>query len=78
MKDFDMFCIDCNSSLPISANRYMQRCNKCTRIYRRKYNQKLYYKQSKNKKLAKFYSFQRVALIQSPYMTDKKRTEIII
>lgn len=77
-KEFDLFCLKCNVSLPIGSHATREYCDDCWKEWRRTYNKKHYRVTAAGKKLAKFYDNQRIVLIQSPYFADMKTLSNII
>lgn len=69
-RDYDLFCLQCNESLPnaLGGRQYCAKCaqarNRIKRLQSMK-NQKL------KVKLDKFYKNLRINFIQSPYITEK-------
>lgn len=69
-KEFDMFCLDCNESLPINSKGDKMFCIKCRKIHQKRDQRNWYIR--KTNKLTLFYKNIQYNLIQSPYFTDRK------
>lgn len=78
MNDFDRYCVMCDGTLPVGSHPEKEYCDKCWIIHRKKYNQTKYYEKVYRTKLKKFYSFQRIPLILSPYFSDKRIERVMI
>ena len=76
MKSFDQYCIKCNYTLPIGADVNRQYCDKCWKVHRRNYNRSKYQQKKYQETLKKFYSYQRIPLIQSPYLSGKRMIKV--
>ena len=77
-KEFDLFCLKCNVSLPIGSHSTREYCDDCWKEWRKTYNQKHYKLIAANKKIKRFYENQKIVLIQSPYLVDIKTLNKII
>ena len=78
MKDFDLYCIRCNVSLPLGSNPKREYCNDCFKIHRKEYNKIKHKKMYESKKLKEFVTNQKIALIQSPYFVERRKIELTI
>lgn len=73
-KEFDMFCMDCDVSLPVGSKADKMYCCTCARKRMNISHRKMY----SGKKLNKFYKNLRINLIQTPYLVDRRKIEITI
>ena len=77
-KEFDLFCLDCNESLPINAKADKKYCTDCLRKRVIKSHCRWAWSRRRKAKLEKFYKNLRINFIQSPYLKTLKETEIVI
>lgn len=77
-KDYDLYCIRCEELLPLGSPNDKQYCNGCWKIHKKEYNKELYHKTTYKRNLRKFYDFQRIPLIQSPYFTERRILKVKI
>ena len=77
-KEFDLFCLECNVSLPINAKIDKKYCTDCLRKRVIKSHCKWAWSRRRKAKLDKFYKNLRINFIQSPYFKTLKETEIIL
>ena len=77
-RDFDLFCMDCNESLPINAKKDKRYCNDCLRKRCLKSHCKWALDKRNKEKLDKFYKNIRINLIESPYLIEIKTLNKII
>ena len=71
-KEFDLYCIKCNRLIPVGIRRInREMCKGCAK---KESNKKFY----GNKKVVRFYQFQKIALIQSPYFVERRKIELTI
>ena len=77
-KDFDLFCLDCNFSLPLGSKGDKMYCVKCLRIHRKEDHKRWHIKKTMKGKLNKFYKNLQFNLIQSPYFVEQKTLNTII
>lgn len=73
-KECDLFCLDCNASLPLGSKADKMYCSLCSRKRSKLSHKKVY----NGKKLDKFYKNLRINLIQSPYLVERRRIEVTI
>ena len=77
-REFDLFCLDCNETLPINAKGDKKYCNKCLRKRVVKSHVRWAMSRRKKDKLDKFYKNLRINFIESPYLKTLKETELIV
>ena len=77
-RDFDLFCLECNDSLPINAKGDKKYCSKCLRKRVIASHSKWAWSRRRKAKLDSFYKNLRINFIQSPYLKTLKETEIIL
>jgi len=69
MKDFDNFCLNCSATLSVfTVSKF---CKKCILKNRTASNTRNYQKRTNKKILHKFYDFQKISLLSSPYFQGK-------
>lgn len=73
-KECDLFCLDCNASLPIGSKADKLYCNSCSRKRMIISHRKIY----NRKKLDRFYKNLRINLIQTPYLIERNKIELVI
>ena len=76
-KDFDLFCLECNVSLPIGSKGDKLYCVICARNRIKKQYSKYNKQKILRNKLNKFYKNIQFNIIQSPYFVDRKKVEIL-
>lgn len=76
-RDYDLFCLQCNTNLPdVKGGR--QYCKPCAAARNRLKRCKSLKNQKIRKKLDRFYKNIRINFIQSPYLTDRRKIELIM
>lgn len=70
-KEYDLFCLDCNDSLPVGCKGDKKYCKECLRDRIRFIHNNHALSKRKKEKLNKFYKNIRINLIQSPYLVEK-------
>lgn len=76
-RDYDLFCIQCNETLPdFSGGRIY--CKKCAQARNRLKRLQSLKNQKIRIKLDRFYKNLRINLIQSPYLVDRRRIELVV
>lgn len=71
-KEFDLFCLECNVSLPVNSKGDKKYCAKCLRRRIIQSHGNWMMNKRKKEKLDKFYKNIRINLIQSPYLIEKR------
>ena len=76
-RDYDMFCLQCNESLPdfVGGRIY---CKKCAQARNKIKRLSCLKSQRKKVKLGKFYKNLRINLIQSPYLVDRRKIQLTV
>ena len=77
-RDFDLFCMDCNGTLPINAKGDKKYCSECLRKRVIKSHGKWAMSRRNKIKLDNFYKNLRINFIESPYLKTLKETELIV
>lgn len=75
---YDMFCLDCNESLPINSRSDKLYCEICAKKRYNKQHNDYLKNRYKTEKLDKFYKNIRINLIQSPYLIDRRKIELTV
>jgi len=68
-KEYDLFCMECNTTLPLGTHRNKNYCKKCLRLHRKHYQRSRHISKTMKTKLDNFYKNIRINFIQSPYLT---------
>ena len=76
-KEVDLFCMDCNETLPIGCKGDKKYCNKCLRDRIKFIHNNHALSKRKKVKLDNFYKNIRINLIQTPYLEYGLQKQII-
>jgi hypothetical protein len=77
-KEFDLFCLDCNVSLPLNSKGDKKYCSLCARKRTKQSRKVCYLSKKRRDKLDKFYKNLRINFIESPYFAERKSLNSIV
>lgn len=76
-RDYDLFCLQCNITLPnVKGGR--KYCDQCARARERLRRCKSLKNQKIRIKLDNFYKNIRINLLQTPYLVDRRKIELMV
>ena len=76
-REYDLFCTKCFASLPTGSHLDKLYCEKCLKVHTRQRVAANTRKKRNGKKLDKFYKNLRINLIQTPYLIERRKIELL-
>jgi hypothetical protein len=77
-REYDLFCLDCNDTLPVNSKGDKKYCEKCLRKRINKIHTQWAISRRKKEKLDIFFKNLRINFIQNPYLIERKRIVLTV